>query len=176
MLIIFPLVKQFIITFMEKLLQWTLSSYSPGDLGGSNLVSLVLDHIMVLLQCCGVNSYKDFSLSSQWMAKKSSMQVIPHSCCITDLDKYPIVEAFDGHCVYVPTKYNSHWSKGCLASTISSLSQHLPIIILIIISVIFLQLFTMITALCLTCVHSNKTEVSRTILVRTPARVDEETG
>ena len=101
---------------------------SPGDLGGSNLVSLVLDHIMVLLQCCGVNSYKDFSLSSQWMAKKSSMQVdkkeihlnlniislsqvIPHSCCITDLDKYPIIEAFDGHCVYVPTKYNSHWSK-----------------------------------------------------------------
>ena len=83
---------------------------------------------MVLLQCCGVNSYKDFSLSSQWMAKKSSMQVdkkeihlnlniislsqvIPHSCCITDLDKYPIIEAFDGHCVYVPTKYNSHWSK-----------------------------------------------------------------
>ena len=37
--------------------------------------------------------------------------MIPASCCIIDDEKYPKIEPYDSHCVYVPTKYNSHWSQ-----------------------------------------------------------------
>ena len=89
-LIIFPALKPFIITGAEKLLQWTLSHYrletnnaqicfeeiyfSAGGQEGPNLTSLAWDHVMVAMQCCGINSYSDFTNSSQWMATKNSMQ------------------------------------------------------------------------------------------------------
>ena len=89
-LIIFPAVKPFIIAGVEKLLQWTLSHYrletnitvtyfeeifsSAGGLEGPNLTSLAWDHVMVAIQCCGINSHSDFTNSSQWMATKNSMQ------------------------------------------------------------------------------------------------------
>ena len=37
--------------------------------------------------------------------------MVPASCCIIDEQKYPAIEPVDGHCIYVPTKYNSHWTQ-----------------------------------------------------------------
>ena len=39
------------------------------------------------------------------------LQLVPTSCCKTDSSKYPVIVPDDGHCIYVPTNYNSHWNK-----------------------------------------------------------------
>ena len=41
----------------------------------------------------------------------SHSQLVPTSCCKTDASKYPVIVPDDGHCIYVPTNYNSHWNK-----------------------------------------------------------------
>ena len=39
-------------------------------------MSLVWDHAMVNLGCCGSNSYLDFTNSTTWASTRSGMQVI----------------------------------------------------------------------------------------------------
>ena len=39
-------------------------------------MSLVWDHVMVNLGCCGTNSYLDFTNSTTWANTRSGMQVI----------------------------------------------------------------------------------------------------
>ena len=65
--------------------------------------------------------------------------------------------------------------QGCLPSATSQLSQHLPVIILILVIVIFIQLLTIIAALCIVCLHSNSCKQQRTVIVRNlNKRSDEE--
>ena len=155
-------------------------------------------------------------------------QLVPTSCCKTDPRKYPRIVPDDGHCIYVPTNYNSHWSKvglvlrgnrsrstymrykyyiysiignnsagiyilifiekkmlisrggfatlniiqynfhsspdysslnisslqGCLDVLLQLVSDHLPITMMALVSLIIFQAVAIVTALCLLCLHS----------------------
>ena len=163
----------------------------------------------------------------------SHYQLVPTSCCKTDPRKYPQIVPDDGHCIYVPTNYNSHWSKvwtsenrvvlrgnrsrstylrykyyiysiignnsagiyilifiekkmlisrggfatlniiqynfpsspdysslniwslqGCLDVLLQLVSDHLPVTMLAMVSLIIIQAVAIVTALCLLCLHS----------------------
>ena len=112
---------------------------------------------------------------------------MPAACCIIDELKYPAIEPVDGHCIYVPTKYNSHWTQvrshdlrhhyfitqlcnfsadfqGCLSSAVSLVSDHLPFIMLGLVLILALQMVVIVTALCLCCLPKHS-KTLHTILV-----------
>jgi len=163
LLIVYPGVKQFVMAGLQLLLQTSLDQYR-GTSGTKDLLSLVWDHVMVNLGCCGSNSYLDFTNSTTWASTRSGMQIVPASCCIIDQEKYPAIEPVDGHCIYVPTKYNSHWTQGCLSSVLRLMSDHLPLLMLGLVLLLALQLLVIVTALCLCCLHRDKKSL-QTILI-----------
>ena len=62
----------------KKKLRTLLNKYHfyRGKSGTKDLLSLVWDHVMVNLGCCGSNSYLDFTNSTTWASTRSGMQVI----------------------------------------------------------------------------------------------------
>ena len=58
-------------TFLELLQK----SHHRGKTGTKDLLSLVWDHVMVNLGCCGGNSYLDFTNSTTWASTRGGMQV-----------------------------------------------------------------------------------------------------
>jgi len=158
-LIVFPVAKSLLSHSLGFLLQQSLRLYKGSD--DTNLASLVWDHAMVQLQCCGVYSYVDFSNSSLWITNKSSMQIVPGSCCKIDPSQYPVITPYDGHCIYVPTNYNSHWNKGCLDVLLQEVSEQVPVVMVTAIVLIMTQAVVIVTALCLLCLHSSKEKVRR---------------
>ena len=45
-------------------------------------------------------------------------QIVPGSCCKIDPSQYPVITPYDGHCIYVPTNYNSHWNKVLIVASL----------------------------------------------------------
>jgi len=70
------------------------------------------DVTMTELQCCGVESYKDFKNvdfhQSQIVENQILPQVIPEQCCIRTKE-----EPDDSYCLYKPTFNNSYYETGC---------------------------------------------------------------
>ena len=123
-LILLPAFKSLLYSTSAWLGRFSLDFYK-GEMEEKNLVSFFWNNVMAQLECCGVNNYTDFTYSAEWQRSKLNLQVIsrfdlfiltfiiqlvPSSCCILDQTEYPqTISPQDAHCVFVPTKYNSHW-------------------------------------------------------------------
>ena len=114
-----------------------------------------------------------------------SKQVLPSACCILDQTKYPwTISPEDGHCVFVPTKYNSYWMQvwmwllispvvtrnefqGCLPRLSEFLTQNTSLVILVIIFILTLEMIIVILAVCLCLLQKTRTDKTlHTVIVR----------
>ncbi|KAJ4436559.1 hypothetical protein ANN_16591 [Periplaneta americana] len=71
-------------------------------------VTLMWDYFMANLQCCGVDSYEDFSDSKKWNEGKGN-KTIPEACCVLeDVSKF---QPKFKNCPSRPSDSNSYWKK-----------------------------------------------------------------
>ncbi|KAL3886984.1 hypothetical protein ACJMK2_026940 [Sinanodonta woodiana] len=77
-------------------------------LAGTNLVSMAWNVVMQNFQCCGVDSYSDFTGAKQW--NDSMTLKAPFACCKT-LPKG--TSASDTDCGTAPDSTNSYYTTGC---------------------------------------------------------------
>lgn len=71
----------------------------------TDAVSLMWNHLMSEMECCGVESYQDFELSENWRNQRSGKKV-PEACCLQSEKRLK-----DERCPFEPTIYNSHLNK-----------------------------------------------------------------
>lgn len=92
-------------TFLET----TISSYYSTT-ERSDAVTLMWNHLMAHMSCCGVNDYKDFELSDNWTTYKHN-RTIPEACCVLSESDVNGFIPRDSSCPYGPTDANSYWKK-----------------------------------------------------------------
>lgn len=117
-------------------------------------VTLSWDFMQAELQCCGVESYKDFEKATNFIKytrEEQSGQVIPESCCILK-DSQSVTELFiakDKNCLTSPTTYNSYMNTGCYETVKNSMTANLNIVVGVAASILALQILGIIFSFCL---------------------------
>lgn len=80
----------------------------PSD---SGIVAIFWDAIMVQMECCGVDNFRDFALSEQWV--ENGQATIPPVCCMFK-DKGSPKDGFVAPtCPLFPTPFDSNKEIGC---------------------------------------------------------------
>ncbi|XP_069688524.1 CD82 antigen-like [Periplaneta americana] len=109
-------------------------------------VTLMWDYFMANLQCCGVDSYEDFSDSKKWNEGKGN-KTIPEACCVLeDVSKF---QPKFKNCPSRPSDSNSYWKKGCYDAFVELIMENINIAIGIGIGLGLIQLLGIILAFCL---------------------------
>ncbi|KAL3887024.1 hypothetical protein ACJMK2_026980 [Sinanodonta woodiana] len=85
---------------------------------GTDTVTLTWNLLMTNLQCCGVDSYKDFEHSTRFNRTDNTGTIFPEACCP---DKSNEV------CIY--TSRNTYANKSCYAAAEAWLNGHMDIVI-----------------------------------------------
>ena len=118
--------------------------------------------------------------------KTCYFQLIPSPCCILSQTAYPwTISPEDSHCVFVPTKYNSHWMQvikslvnlsllksqtmlqGCLPAITTILTANTSTVILVIIILLSVESIVIILAVCLCSLqHTGTHKNIHTVIVR----------
>lgn len=76
-------------------------------------VSHFWDVVMARLECCGVDSYRDFNSSTRWIHSQANW-TIPIACCVLkDKTNIEAGGVLDPTCPLVPTQTNSNKEIGC---------------------------------------------------------------
>merc|ERR1712106_765289 len=107
-----------------------------------------------------------------WQVTRLDRQLIPSPCCILDQTAYPwAISPEDSHCVFVPTKYNSHWMQvisrtrrkqliflqGCLPRPTEYLTANTSTVILVIIFLLTVEMTVILLAVCLCVLQNSRT-------------------
>lgn len=119
--------------------------YAPPE--KEDAVTLVWNHIMAQMSCCGVNNYKDFDESPKWL-DRLNRTTVPIACCKLKGDGSLFIPD-DPHCPNSPTDYNSYYNKGCYQAIIEWIMSHTDIVIGVAIGVGLIQLLGIFLAFCL---------------------------
>lgn len=82
--------------------------YASAD--QADFITLSWNHLQAGLQCCGVDSYRDFEESEKWAAGDKK---IPESCCVLRGDPMQFVP-LDQSCTTNPSEANSYYMKVCI--------------------------------------------------------------
>uniref|UniRef100_A0A336M6E9 Tetraspanin n=1 Tax=Culicoides sonorensis TaxID=179676 RepID=A0A336M6E9_CULSO len=128
-------------TFLEN----TITSYYSTT-ERSDAVTLMWNHLMGQMSCCGVNDYKDFELSDNWTTYKHN-RTIPEACCIlSDTVRFT---PRDLSCPSAPSDQNSNWKKGCYDAVVEYLLLHRNLVIVALIVVGLIQILAIFLAFCL---------------------------
>lgn len=90
----------------KNFLQSTISRYYAST-ESTDAVSLMWNHLMGELRCCGVENYKDFDLSEKWRVR-SNDRVVPEACCVLERQKGVFIPR-DPTCPKSPSESNSHY-------------------------------------------------------------------
>lgn len=89
-----------------KFLQSTITRYySYSTSNQTDVVTAAWNEIMIDLNCCGVQNYKDFESSPAWNANKGN-RTVPETCCILENGMLK-----DPNCPNSPTDANSYMNK-----------------------------------------------------------------
>lgn len=89
----------------KQFLQSTITTYYSTD-EHRDVVTLMWNNVMVQMSCCGVNDFKDFETSSNWLNGKGN-GTIPEACCI--LLNSTIFKPKDPSCSQYPNDSNSFY-------------------------------------------------------------------
>lgn len=126
-------------------LQSTITKYYSSA-ENADAVTLMWNHLMAQMSCCGVDNYKDFELSSAWNVNKGN-RTVPEACCI--LSDENTFKPEDSTCPVSPTTNNSHIEKGCYDAVINWIISNRNIVISVGIGIGLVQLFAIFLAFCL---------------------------
>lgn len=89
----------------KKFLQSTITRYYSTD-ENTDAVTLMWNNLMAQMSCCGVNDYKDFETSPNWISGKGN-RTIPEACCI--LTNGTLFSPKDPSCTQYPSDSNSFY-------------------------------------------------------------------
>lgn len=109
-------------------------------------MTVMWDHIMVEFQCCGVNNYRDFEKSPDWLEKKGN-RTIPETCCVME-DSLPKRLRFS-ECPTDPTESNSYMNRGCYDAFLNWIISHRDIVVGVLLGVAAIELFAIFLTICL---------------------------
>ncbi|XP_044010708.1 tetraspanin-1 isoform X2 [Aphidius gifuensis] len=134
---------------IKNVLKLTIEDYveldsQPMPFNKTQAISATWDGIMTQMQCCGVESYKDFEKSNSW---KETGKLAPAACCKKEGGKL-----LDG-CQNNPSSSNSNFQKGCYQAVVDMVQRNQEIIIVIGSSIIFVEVLAIIMAMYLVCCH-----------------------
>lgn len=127
-------------------LKTTITEYFAG-LDGNDPTSQIWNGVMIYEQCCGVDSYEDFTGAKKWDKELNGdgPLVTPVACCKTIPSSSPYT------CARVPDDTNNNWKTGCYKKIWDFLLTHSGIVIGVAAGVLCAQLILLI----LTCILSN---------------------
>ncbi|CAD7081998.1 unnamed protein product [Hermetia illucens] len=127
-----------------KFLQSTITRYySYSTSNQTDVVTAAWNEIMIDLNCCGVQNYKDFESSPAWNANKGN-RTVPETCCILENGMLK-----DPNCPNTPTDANSYMNKGCFEAMVEWLINHQNIIIIVGVGIALVELIIIFLAFCL---------------------------
>lgn len=106
---------------------------------------MMWDQIMVEFQCCGVNNFRDFEKSADWLEKRGN-KTIPETCCV--MDENPIKVRFP-ECSTDPTESNSYMNRGCYDAFLNWIISHRDIVVGVLLGVAAIELFAIFLTICL---------------------------
>uniref|UniRef100_A0A1L8DK44 Tetraspanin n=1 Tax=Nyssomyia neivai TaxID=330878 RepID=A0A1L8DK44_9DIPT len=129
----------------KEFLQSTISRYYSTR-EHTDAVTLMWNHIMAQMSCCGVNDYKDFSSSENWMRDRGN-RTVPEACCM--LNDKSLLELRDTSCPYSPSESNSYYKRGCYEAVLEWIQTHQTLIIGVGIGIGLIQLLAIFLAFCL---------------------------
>lgn len=89
----------------KKFLQSTITRYYSTD-ENTDAVTLMWNNLMAQMSCCGVNDYKDFETSPNWLSGKGN-RTIPEACCV--LSNGTLFTPKDPSCTTYPSDSNSFY-------------------------------------------------------------------
>jgi len=92
----------------KELLKTTIEKNYISAYDELNGVRMLWDNIMVKMECCGANDYKDFQ-----NAKLDDSTMVPKACCIQEKPRQMFSKPIDESCPYEPTPLNSFMNRGC---------------------------------------------------------------
>ncbi|PVD32543.1 hypothetical protein C0Q70_07983 [Pomacea canaliculata] len=93
---------------LAKLRDSLITRYQ-GYITSDDQFSRAMDFAQVEFQCCGVNSWQDYNLTTNWTVRSSA--VVPLTCCILDRDAYRKENFYvlqDMACARSPNSTNSN--------------------------------------------------------------------
>lgn len=109
----------------KNFLQSTISRYYSST-ENTDAVSLMWNHLMAEMRCCGVENYKDFELSEKWKGQRDN-RIVPEACCVLQR-RNGYFKPQDESCPYAPSDTNSHFNS--VSKELQFASQFLDLIIL----------------------------------------------
>lgn len=119
--------------------------YKPDRSPETDAVTLMWNHLMAEMSCCGVDNYLDFSESESF--KQNATQKVPAACCVLEDTKKFIPKFPD--CTQNPSAANSYYMKGCYTIVLNWIMDHINFAIYAVIGLILVELFLTILAFCL---------------------------
>lgn len=90
----------------KNFLQSTISRYYSSA-EQTDAVTLMWNHLMGEMRCCGVEDYRDFNLSEKWKEQADGRKV-PEACCVLQKRNSVFIPQ-DDRCPYEPSATNSHF-------------------------------------------------------------------
>lgn len=90
-------------TFLQSTITRYYSSTEKGD-----AVTLMWNHMMSQMSCCGIDSYRDFDSSENWKANRGD-RTVPETCC--KLSDKTLFTPADPSCPISPNDSNSYLNK-----------------------------------------------------------------
>jgi tetraspanin-18 len=114
---------------------------------GKERVTQLWDFTMAKMECCGVDSYKDFKASKIWT---QGNKTVPEACCVLEGDVSKL-KPKDPACIQHPSDTNSYWKKGCYNALLEFLQESKFIVVGISIGLVIFKLLVISVAfyLCL---------------------------
>lgn len=130
----------------KNFLQKTITRYySTAE--HTDAVSLMWNHMMAEMKCCGVVDYTDFNKSDNWNQQKGD-RVVPEACCHQE-DRFGVIKPRDESCPRSPTDSNSNYHKGCYDALIDWIIRNRNIIIIVAVGIGLVELLLIFLSFCL---------------------------
>lgn len=127
----------------KTFLQSTITKYYSSA-EHTDAVTLMWNHLMAQMSCCGVNDFNDFETSPAWHTNKGN-RTIPEACC--KLADKTTFRPEDPNCPI--TRNNSFQDMGCYEAVIDWILSNKNIVIGVGIGVGIIQLLAIFLAFCL---------------------------
>jgi len=124
----------------------------------TDAVSLMWNHLMIEMKCCGVNDYNDFSQSDSWNLNRGN-KTIPEACC-HQLTRDGESRPRDDTCTTSPSETNSFYKTGCYEALVNWMLSNRNLIIMVTIGIGIIELLLIFFTCCL-CKSIDKYRVMR---------------
>jgi tetraspanin-18 len=134
------------------------------DIDDFSFYSIVPNIIMIGVECCGVNDYKDFWNATKWNNTREIVDydgkpivvplVTPIACCKTN-GTFPEVKAVDQYCAYRPNNDTSNMDRGCWDETWRFINIYRTYAILVACAIILVQ-FLLIVGISIIICNNDK--------------------